>query len=103
MKYMTEEQFKNRCAEILREHVTFSHQLGDFVIHGALDAIWRLHNEQNLNKPVFMQAEASASAEGESVASSAVAQNGRGCPKCKGQYITTRYDIEQCYDCGWPT
>jgi hypothetical protein len=46
---MTEEQFKKRCAEILRENIHFYGPLGDYVIHGALDAIWKLHTKQKLN------------------------------------------------------
>lgn len=43
---MTEDQFKERCADILRENITFSGQLRTYVIHGALEEIWKLHIEQ---------------------------------------------------------
>ena len=47
---ITEKEFKERCAEILRKEITFSHQVGDYVIHGALDSLWKLHIEQNSHK-----------------------------------------------------
>lgn len=52
---ITEKEFKERCADILRKNITFSHQVGDYVIHGALDALWELHTEQNLNIHGVMQ------------------------------------------------
>lgn len=52
---ITEKEFKERCADILRKNITFSHQVGDYVIHGALDALWQLHTEQNLNIHSVMQ------------------------------------------------
>ena len=53
---ITEKEFKERCAEILRKNITFSHQVGDYVIHGALDSLWKLHTEQNSHKHDVMQA-----------------------------------------------
>lgn len=47
---MTEEQFKDKCARILRDNITFSPQGQNYIITGALDAIWKLHIEQKLNK-----------------------------------------------------
>lgn len=47
---ITEEEFKKRCAEILRNNITFAGQVGDYVIHGALAELWKLHTEQKLNK-----------------------------------------------------
>jgi len=52
---ITEKEFKERCAEILRKEITFSHQVGDYVIHGALDSLWKLHTEQNSHKHGVMQ------------------------------------------------
>lgn len=52
---MNEEQFKKAVAEILRKEITFSGQLNDFVIHGALDSIWELHTKQKLNIHGVMQ------------------------------------------------
>ena len=46
---LTEKQFKERCAEILRSRITFSGQLGDYIIHGALEELWQLHIEQKLH------------------------------------------------------
>lgn len=49
---ITEEDYKKRCAEILRNNITFAGQIGDYVIHGALDAIWKLHTEQTDVNPL---------------------------------------------------
>lgn len=40
-----EDAFKNRVAQIMRDNITFSGQVGDYIIHGALDEIWKLHLE----------------------------------------------------------
>lgn len=52
---ITEKEFKNKCAEILHKNITFSHQVGDYVIHGALEELWKLHTEQNSHKHSVMQ------------------------------------------------
>jgi hypothetical protein len=46
------EQFKEQCAEILRKNITFSGQIGDYVIHGALDALWELHQMETDQKKI---------------------------------------------------
>jgi hypothetical protein len=40
-----EEEFKEHVAQILRDNITFAGQVGDYVIHGALDKIWQLHSQ----------------------------------------------------------
>lgn len=47
---MTEEQFKDECASILCNNITFSPQGQNYIITGVLEAIWKLHTEQKLNK-----------------------------------------------------
>ncbi len=57
---LTEEQYKERCAEILRDNITFSGQLGDYVIHGALEMLWKLHiNQEGLMDEIINEAKAS--------------------------------------------
>ena len=41
---MTKEEYQNEAAKILRENITFSGQVGDYVIHGALEKLWELHS-----------------------------------------------------------
>lgn len=53
---MTEQEFKNRVAEILKDKIHFSPQLESYVIHGALDEIWQLHtSETQTNKAASSQ------------------------------------------------
>ena len=42
---MTKEEYQKEAAKILRDNITFSGQVGDFVIHGALEKLWELHNQ----------------------------------------------------------
>jgi hypothetical protein len=38
-----EREFKDKVIQIMRDQITFSGQLHDYVVHGALESIWRLH------------------------------------------------------------
>lgn len=46
---MTEQQYRKECARIIRDNITFSPQIGDYVIHGALDKLWKLHLQEAKN------------------------------------------------------
>ena len=37
---------RESIVEILKDNITFSGQVGDYVIHGAIDKILELHNKQ---------------------------------------------------------
>lgn len=77
---ITEQQYKERCAEILRNNITFSHQIGDYVIHGALEALWKLHTEQTDVNPLV---------------------SGSVCPRCNGPMITLSGHKYCENECGW--
>ena len=40
-----EKNFKETVAKILKDNITFSGQVGDYIIHGALEKIWELHKK----------------------------------------------------------
>jgi mRNA-degrading endonuclease YafQ of YafQ-DinJ toxin-antitoxin module len=50
-KSAEEKAFEEKVAEILRENIYFSGQLGDYVIHGALEKIWELHCQEPASQP----------------------------------------------------
>lgn len=45
---MNKEQFKIKCAEILRDNITLSPQTQNYVIHGALEELWKIYSQNQL-------------------------------------------------------
>jgi hypothetical protein len=47
---ISEQEFKNKVAEILKDYSNYSAQTESYIIHGALQKIWELHLMNNINK-----------------------------------------------------
>ena len=40
---LSEQEYKDTCAKIMRDNITFSPQTQDYIIHGALEELWKLY------------------------------------------------------------
>ena len=99
---MTEQEFKKQVAEILRTEIKYSGQIGDYVIHGAIDSIWKLHTEQKLNIASVVRPEVECAKEGELLPAEGPEKS--VCDGCKKPVIgyTTFRGIQVCHHCCKP-